>query len=72
MAEKAHDKETERFLLLLKREIERAAARLIKVRPRDALKFANSQAVYMGENGRQEDQVYWEKIAIEVEKQKRT
>ncbi|MBC8339382.1 MAG: hypothetical protein ISR51_05860 [Rhodospirillales bacterium] len=71
MQEQVHSEETERVLLLLKREIQRAASRLIKVRPRDALRFANRQAEYMGENGRQEDQVYWEKIAAEVEKQSR-
>lgn len=70
MVKEVHDEETERLLLLLKREIQYAAERLIKVRPRDALEYANKQAEYMGENDRLEDQVYWEKIGIEVEKQK--
>ncbi len=70
MVKEVHDEETERLLLLLKLEIQHAAERLIKVRPRDALEYANKQAEYMGENDRLEDQVYWEKIGIEVEKQK--
>ncbi|MBT3307136.1 MAG: hypothetical protein HN377_11735 [Alphaproteobacteria bacterium] len=68
MEDKVHDEETERFLLLLRREVQRAAERLVKVRPHDALKYANRQAEYMDENDRKEEQVYWEKIAIEVEK----
>ena len=69
MEEKVHNEQTERILLLLKREIQHAAERLIKVRPSDALDYASRQAEYMSENDRPEDQVYWEKIGIEVEKQ---
>ena len=69
MGEKIHDAKTERFLLLLKREIEHAAARLIKMRPRDALGYAHRQVDYLGENGGHEDYVYWERIAIEVDRQ---
>ncbi|NQV83934.1 MAG: hypothetical protein HQ494_08955 [Rhodospirillales bacterium] len=71
MEEKIHDPETERFLLLLRREVQRAAERLIKVRPHDALKYAIRQAEFMGENERKEEQVYWEKISIEIEKQQK-
>ena len=69
MEKKVHDAETKRFLLLLRREIEHAASRLLKVRPRDALQYASRQAEYMGINDRMEDQVYWEKIGVELDKQ---
>ena len=61
--------EVERVGRLLKREIQRAAARLIKVRHGKALSYANAKIEAMNENGDEEDQVFWEKIAAEVEKQ---
>jgi hypothetical protein len=39
------------------------------VRSRDALEYASRQAEYMGINDRMEDQVYWEKISVELDKQ---
>ena len=39
------------------------------MRPRDALEYASRQAEYMGINDRMEDQVYWEKIGVELDKQ---
>ncbi len=62
-------KEAEQYTLLLRREIQRAAARLIKVHSLKALDHANQQVKEMQENGDEEDQVFWEKIAAEVEKQ---
>ena len=61
--------EVERVGRLLKREIQRAAARLIKERSGKALSFANAKIEMMSENGDEEDQVFWEKIAAEVDKQ---
>jgi len=61
--------EADRVARLLRREIQRAAARLIKVRRANALSFANKQIEKMQENGLEEDGVYWEKIAAEVERQ---
>ena len=69
MRETISEEEVERVARLLKREIQRAAARLIKVRHRRALSYANEQIEVMNENGDEEDQVFWEKIAAEVEKQ---
>ena len=69
MRETISEEEVERVARLLKREIQRAAARLIKVRHRRALNYANLQIEVMNENGDEEDQVFWEKIAAEVEKQ---
>ena len=62
-------KEAEQVTRLLRREIQRAAARLIKVRRGRALNHANEQVKLMEESGDEEDQVFWEKIAAEVEKQ---
>ncbi len=62
-------KEAEQVSRLLRREIQRAAARLIKVRRGKALSHANAQIEVMNDNGDEEDQVFWEKIAAEVEKQ---
>ena len=63
------EEEVERVGRLLKREIQRAAARLIKVRDGMALSYANAKIEVMSENGEEEDRVFWEKIAAEVEKQ---
>lgn len=54
---------------MLRHEIQRAAARLIKVRHSNALIYAKEQVNVMAESDRGEDQVYWEKIADEVENQ---
>ncbi len=69
MAQAIPKQEVERVARLLKREIQRAATRLIKVRHGKALSYANEQIEVMNENGDEEDQVFWEKIAAEVEKQ---
>ncbi len=69
MRENISEEEIERVARLLKREIQRAAARLIKVRDGRALSYANAQIEVMSEHGEEEDQVFWEKIAAEVEKQ---
>ena len=69
MAQEISKEEIESVSRLLKREIQRAAARLIKVRSKRALSYANAQIEVMSETGDEEDQVYWEKIAAEVEKQ---
>ena len=69
MRETISEEEVERVARLLKREIQRAAARLIKVRHLRALSYANGQIEVMNENGDEEDPVFWEKIAAEVEKQ---
>ncbi len=69
MGETISEEEVERVGRLLKREIQRAAARLIKVRRGKALGYANEQIEVMNENGDEEDQVFGEKIAAEVEKQ---
>ncbi len=69
MGQAVSEKEVERVARLLRREIQRAAARLIKVRSGKALSYANAQIEMMSENGDEEDQVYWEKIVVEIEKQ---
>ena len=69
MRETISEEEVECVARLLRREIQRAAARLIKVRHSRALSYANEQIEVMNENGDEEDQVFWEKIAAEVEKQ---
>ncbi len=69
MGQVVSEEEVERVARLLKREIQRAAARLIKVRHGKALSYANEKIEAMGERGDEEDQVFWEKIAAEVEKQ---
>ena len=69
VGEPISEEEVERVGRLLKREIQRAAARLIKVRHGRALSYANGQIEVMSENGEEEDRVFWEKIAAEVEKQ---
>ncbi len=61
--------EIDQVVLLLKREIQRVAARLIKVRQNEALSYAKEQIDVIAESGEEEDQVYWEKIAAEVERQ---
>lgn len=67
--ETVSEEEVERVARLLRREIQRAAARLIKVRDGKALSYANAQIEVMSETGDEEDQVFWEKIAAEIEKQ---
>ena len=69
MKETLSEEEVERVGRLLRREIQRAAARLIKVRHAKALSYANEKIAAMNETGDEEDQVYWEKIAAEFEKQ---
>ncbi len=69
MGQVISEEEVERVSRLLKREIQRAAARLIKVRHAKALSYANEQVEVMTEHGDEEDLVFWEKIAAEVEKQ---
>ena len=69
MGQVVSEEEIERVSRLLKREIQSAAARLIKVRHGKALSYANAQIEVMSENGEEEDLVFWEKIAAEVEKQ---
>jgi len=61
--------EAEQVSRMLRREIQRTAARLIKVRRSRALSYAKRQVEVMNENGLEEDGVYWEKIATEVENQ---
>jgi hypothetical protein len=69
MGQVVSEKEVERVARLLRREIQRVAARLIKVRDGKALSYANAQIELMSENGEEEDRVFWEEIAAEVEKQ---
>ncbi len=65
----SEEEEVGRAARLRRREIQRVAARLIKVRHDKALSYANEQIEMMSENGDEEDQVFWEKIAVEIEKQ---
>lgn len=58
MGRKITDKETEDVKRLLRREIQRVAARLIKVRRGKALSHAQEQIEVMSEQGDEEDRVY--------------
>jgi len=69
MGQKISNADKEQVVRLLRHEIQRAAARLIKVRHSNALIYAKEQVNVMAESDRGEDQVYWEKIADEVENQ---
>ncbi len=66
MRETISEEEVECVARLLRREIQRAAARLIKVRHSRAFSYANEQIEVMNENGDEngdeEDQVFWKRL----------
>jgi hypothetical protein len=67
--QKISEQDKEQVIRLLKHEIQRTAARLIKVRQSNALMYAKEQITVMADNDQDEDQVFWEKIADEFERQ---
>ncbi len=60
--------EPEQLSRMLKKEIGQAAELLIKVQRDKAGTYAASMAAAALKNGKDEDHVYWQKIAKEVEK----
>jgi len=68
MTTDARQFEPEQLTRMLRKEIQQAADLLIKVQQDRAGTYATGMAAAALKNGDEEDHVYWQKIAKEVEK----